>query len=308
MGAIDDFTGLTLLGLVESSSRSEHSMYGQILRGVVRAMNPPAKRGGLDDNELTLTDALLGTEARLPQAISGDRGFAYPFIYEANTRLGIQTVAPWRKFADGRDRPTERIFVGSDGFRSSSTETASSTAGTAADRRSAGSCASRRGENPRLLVKCLLPSAPDSPCSKLQSVPCELDWRMLTELPRNDPRYLALESRFQFERSHHLRRVRNRNGAKDPLLRPKRLGRRWQQLLLSTGTMLDWFRAGIKHGWLEGIKGYPAKVLEGIKAARGQLDEQIAKRSEARRLERQTLGLDRCLPSGPERPPPKPAE
>jgi hypothetical protein len=83
---------------------------------------------------------------------------------------------------------------------------------------------------------------------------------MLTELPGDDPRYLALASLFQLERSHHLRRARNRNGVNDPLLRPKRLGRAWQQLLLSLGTMLDWFRAGLKHGWLESegrrFKGY----------------------------------------------------
>jgi hypothetical protein len=92
-------------------------------------------------------------------------------------------------------------------------------------------------------------------CQRLQSVSCAFDWRMLTELPGDDPRYLALASPFQLERSHHLRRVRNRNGVNEPLLRPKRLGRAWQQLLLSLGTMLDWFRAGLKHGWLESEGG-----------------------------------------------------
>ena len=127
---------------------------------------------------------------------------------------------------------------------------------------------------------------------------------MLTELTRNDGRYLALESRFQHERAHHLGRVRNRNGAKDPLLLPKRLGQDWQQLLLSVGTMLDWFRAGIKHGWLHGSSGYPKRVRDAIANARRQLETQVTKRSEARRLERQALGLDRCLPSGQEHPPP----
>ena len=68
--------------------------------------------------------------------------------------------------------------------------------------------------------------------------------------------------------------------------------------------MLDWFWAGIKHGWLRGSSGYPNRVRDAIANARRQLEAQVAKRSEARRLERQTHGLDRCLPSGPERPPP----
>ena len=107
-GAIDDFTGLTLFGHVASSSRAEHSQYEEILRGVIRSLNTPDRRGLLENDELTLTEALRGSDARLPEAIIGDRGFGYTFIYEQNTCLGIQTVAPWRKFADGRDRPTER--------------------------------------------------------------------------------------------------------------------------------------------------------------------------------------------------------
>lgn len=304
LGAIDDFTGLTLFGHVASSSRTEHSQYEEILRGVIHSLNTPDRRALLEDDELTLTEALRGSDARLPEAITGDRGFAYPFIYAQNTRLGIQTVTPWRKFADARHRPTEIALVGGDGVSF------------VVDADGVIHCKHCRGptkrvelrraknENPRLLVKCLLPSPPGSPCRKLQSVPCELDWRMLTELPRNDARYHALESRFQFERSHHLRRIRNRSGAKDPLLRPKRLGRAWQQLQLSIGTMVDWLRAGIKHGWLRGTAAYSKRVRDAIANARRQLEAQVAKKSEARRLERQALGLDRCLPSGPERPPP----
>jgi hypothetical protein len=33
-----------------------------------------------------------------------------------------------------------------------------------------------------------------SPWNELQSLPCELGWRMLAELPRNDDCYFALES------------------------------------------------------------------------------------------------------------------
>jgi hypothetical protein len=103
---------------------------------------------------------------------------------------------------------------------------------------------SPKSDGRRIYVSCLLPSAPDSPCTKQQSVPCDRDWRMLTPLPRNDDRHLALETRFQFERAHHMGRVRNRNGPKDSILRPKRLGLTWQQLLLNTGTPVDLFRAG----------------------------------------------------------------
>jgi len=310
--AVDLYTGLPLFGLVASSSRTEHSQYEEILHGVIRSMNGRDICRRLDDDDLSLTEALLGSNARRPEAIIGDRGFAYPFIYEQNTRLGIQTVAPWRKFANGRDEPTEIVLKGRDGPLF------------VVDRDGVIHCRHCGGpthrvelrlasdQNPRIYVKCSLPSASDSPCQKLQSVSCAHDWRMLTELPRNDPRYLALESFFQLERSHQVRRVRNRSGAKDPLLRPKRLGRLWQQLSLSLGTMVDWFRAGVKHGWLERsgepFVGYPAKVRKKMKAAQERLQEQVAKRFEGRRLERQHLGLDRCLGREPQRPPPSPAE
>jgi len=310
--AVDDFTGLTLFGLVESSSQAEHSQYEKILGGIVSAMNTPELRVLLNDDDLTLTEALLGSDARLPEAIIGDRGFGYPFIYEQNTRLGIQTVTPWRKFSDGRDQPTEITLVGGDGVPF------------VVDRdfvihcKCCGGPTKRtelrraKGENPRIYVKCLLPSAPDSPCNALQSVPTELDWRMLTELPRTDNRYLALQSRFQFERAHQMGRARNRNGAKDPLLRPKRLGRDWQQLLLSVATLLDWFRAGLNNGWLESLggefKGYSAAVQKKIRAARQHLEKQVDERLKKLRLERQKAGLDCCLMTPPERPPPKLAE
>jgi hypothetical protein len=308
--AVDLYTGLPLFGLVASSSRAEHSQYEEILRGVIRSMNGRDIGRRLDEDDLSLTETLLGSTARRPEAIIGDRGFAYPFIYEQNTRLGIQTVAPWRKFGNGRDQPKEIVLEGHDGLPF------------IVDRDGVTHCKHCGGpthrselrlasdQNPRIYVKCLLPSAPDSPCQKLQSVSCALDWRMLTELTRNDPRYLALESFFQLERSHQVRRVRNRSGGKGPLLRPKRLGRAWQQFQLSMGTLIDWFRAGLKNGWLQGIggkfKGYSAKVTKKMKEATARLEEQVAKKFEARRLERQRLGLDRCLPTEPERPPPKP--
>ena len=50
-------------------------------------------------------------------------------------------------------------------------------------------------------------------------------------------------------------RVRNRNGAKDPILRPKRLGQARQQPLLDLESMVDWLRAGVKHGWLAATRG-----------------------------------------------------
>ncbi len=308
--AVDDFTGLTIYGHTASSSRTEQSQYEDVLRGIARTMNPPERRGGLDDGDLTLTQALLGSDARLPEAILADKGFAYPFIYEQNTRLGILTVMPWRNIG-GRAEATEIVVENRDGTRFT------------VDRHGVVHCKHCGGptkheelrraknENPRLYVRCLLPSASDSPCGKAQSVSCDLDWRMLLPTARNDERYLALETRFQFERVHHMGRVRNRNGAKDPILRPKRLGRAWQQLLLDLGSMVDWFRAGIKHGWLDAVgatfPGYPKKTDDKRREAKHRLQEQVAKRAEQLRIERQSAGLDTCLaPPKPERAPPKP--
>jgi hypothetical protein len=257
--AVDDFTGLTLYGHVTSSSRTELSQYTDILRGIIRSTNPADKHSGLDDNNddyedhHLLTAALLDADVLLPEAILGDRGLGYTSTYEQNTKLGIQTVMPWRNFGDGRKEPTDITLTGRDGLPIH------------IDRHGVIHCKHCGGptkrvefrrakdENPRIYVSCLLPSPPDSPCRKLQSVSCDLDWRMLTPVARNDDRYLALEGRFQFERAHHLARVRNRTGPKDPILRPKRLGQPYQQLLLHLGTMLDWFRAGLKHDWFNHI-------------------------------------------------------
>lgn len=311
--AVDDFTGLTVYGLVASSSRTEESQYEEILDGIVRALNPPALLAGVgDDCDETLVDALRGRDLRLPEAICGDKGYGFHFIYEMNTRLGIHTITPWRKFG-GEVGPTEVELTTADGFRF------------VLDRHGVPHCKHCGGptkreefrlatnENPRIYFRCLLPSAPESPCGKLQSVPCSLNWRMLTPVERTDPRHLAIEKRFQFERSHHHARVRNRNGGKDPIVRPKRLGRAWQQLLLTLGGLLDWYRAGLRHGWLKAaggiFKGYASKVEDGIKKRRKRLEAQVAKRSEALRLERQEAGLDHCLlpaePPEPEPPPPK---
>jgi hypothetical protein len=308
--AVDDFTGLTLYGLVTSSSKTEHSQYESLLEGISRSMNSPEAFKLFDDDEASLIQALTGDHVRLPEAILGDRGYAYPFIHEMNTRLGILTVTPWRKFPDGRDQPTETTLVGSDGTP------------VTVDRHGIIRCKHcggptkrvefRRadGETPRIYAECILPSAPGSPCNKKQSVSCALDWRMLRPLELNNERYLALESRFQFERAHHMGRVRNRNGGKDPILRPKRLGLPWQQLLLTVATMVDWLRAGLKHGWLQATRntfqGYKKRVTDGIKKARTKLDDLVRERARELRNERHHAGLDSCWPPEPEPPPPKP--
>ena len=201
-----------------------NSQYDQILQGVIRATNPPDACCRLDDPDLTTVEALRNADVHLPEAILGDKGFGFPFIYEMNTKLGILTVTPWRKFGDGRAEPTSIVLIGRDGLPF------------LVDRHGVIHCKHCNGptrlvefrnakdENPRLYVRCLLPSALDSRCRKLQSVSCDLDYRMLLPIPRNDERYLALEGRTQFERAHHMGRVRNRASAKDPILRPKRLG------------------------------------------------------------------------------------
>jgi hypothetical protein len=316
--AVDDFTGLTLYGHVTSSSRTELSQYTDILRGIIRSINPADKHAGLDDNnddqedDHLLRAALLHADVLLPEAILGDRGLGYVSTYEQNTRLGIQSVMPWRNFNDGRKEPADITLTGRDGLPIH------------IDRDGVIHCKHCGGptrrvefrrakdENPRIYVTCLLPSPPDSPCRKLQSVSCDVDWRMLTPVARNDDRCLALECRFQFERAHHLARVRNRTGAKDPILRPKRLGQPYQQLLLNLGTMVDWLRAGLKHGWFNHIANtpatYPTRVAAGIKKARQVLDTQVANRAEIIRVERRAFGLDSAhWPPEPEPPPPQPA-
>ena len=104
-------------------------------------------------------------------------------------------------------------------------------------------------------------------------------------------------------------RVRNRSGAKDPILRPKRLGIGWQQLVANVAVMVDLFRAGLKHGWLASARRqgqpYPDRVLAEMRAKRTRLMEQVEARVTELRFERRNLGLDGCLPpSAPPRPPP----
>jgi hypothetical protein len=278
-----------------------------MLRGIIRTINGDEGRRIADD--IPLLDALADTTLDKPEAMVGDRGFAYPFIHEMNTRLGIATVTPWRNFSDGRSEPTEITLTGRDGIPFT------------VDRHGVIHCKHCGGptkvtefrntpkETPRLYVQCQLPYAPDSPCRKTWSVPCNLDWRMLTPLPRNDRVYIALETLgFQFERAHHHARVRNKTGGKDVLTRPKRLGRPWQQLRLDLGNLTDWLRAGIKNGWLNTNKSssYPKPVTNGVSSTKQQLEEKINKRLETIRNERANAGLDLCLEaSEPEEPPPR---
>jgi len=88
-----------------------------------------------------------------------------------NTSLGIQTVTPWRNFGDGRTEPAEILVGGHDGLPC------------VVDRHRVIHCRHCGGptkrmelrlsqdQNPRIYVKCLLPSPSNSPASGCRASP-----------------------------------------------------------------------------------------------------------------------------------------
>lgn len=54
----------------------------------------------------------------------------------------------------------------------------------------------------------------------------------------------------EYERIHHLQRVRNNDGGDHHINRPRKVGIGWQQLRASASILIDWILAAERRGWL----------------------------------------------------------
>jgi hypothetical protein len=175
-----------------------------------------------------------------PFAVAGDRGNSCPEVCEHNTRRGVASVFPYRR-ANGSapKRPPatdewdehgiplcKHCGSGGDFVRFS-----------AADGRA------------RLWFQCSMPQS--AACDRVQTISCSKEWTRLLPVWRTEELYASMrETHGEYERAHHLARVRYLVGPDTLANRPKRIGAPCQQLRSSAALLLEWLRISRRHGWL----------------------------------------------------------
>lgn len=213
--AIDHYTGAPVAVLVTSSSVQEHASYPELLAKTVEAIG------------------------EAPRAVVGDRGISVKAVFERNTRAGIASVLPYRKYHGAprrADTDTPRY-----------------------DRHGVARCQHCGGPgrllrfaaqpSPRLWFACELPVTPE--CEREQTIACSHDWRRLLPMWRTDETYFALRgSHASYERVHALWRSRYRVGGDNHTSRPKRIGIACQQLRANAALLIEWLRILDREGWL----------------------------------------------------------
>jgi hypothetical protein len=175
-----------------------------------------------------------------PFAIAGDRGHAAPAVYEHNTRRGVASVFPYRRRSRHSPKQAEATSEwdehgiplcrhcgsGGDFVRFSIVD-----------------------DRPRLWFECSMPQS--AGCDKVQTISCTKDFMRLLPLWRTMDAYQAMrESHGEYERVHHLERVRYLVGPDQLSIRPKRIGIGVQQLRSSAAMLLEWLRICLRQGWL----------------------------------------------------------
>jgi hypothetical protein len=219
--AIDHFTGAPLAIEHISASALEHQAYERLRDEVIEAVGEP------------------------PLAMTGDRAHSIKEVFELNTRAGIASVIPWRKW-----RPTmERIDVRCDAFDEHGVPRCRYCGGPG-DQIGAGlGLYFDARDTPRLRFRCMLIHTPE--CKRTQSIACETDWRMLVPLSRLSPLYHALRKSHQsYEHVHRHWRDRYSSAGKNLESRLKRRGIPAQELRSGAALVIEWFRICLRNGWL----------------------------------------------------------
>jgi hypothetical protein len=192
-----------------------------------------------------LLDKTISAIGDKPRAVVGDRGFSIGAVFERNTREGIASVFPYRKFGqiDRADLDTERY-----------------------DRYGVPRCQHCGGESmfvrfnaepsPRMWFECSDQTTPE--CAREQTISCSHNWRLLLPLWRTSEAYWALkESHGEYERVHHLWRGRYRVGGDTHISRPKRISIGWQQLRANAAILIEWLRVLDRQGSLGSVRRNP---------------------------------------------------
>jgi hypothetical protein len=271
--AIDHFTGSPLAIEHIPAEVLEHQAYARLQAGVVEAVGEP------------------------PLAMTGDRAHSIKEVFELNTRAGIASVIPWRKWKGGMKREDVRC----DAFDEHGVPRCEYCGGPG-DQLAPGLGLYFARVEPRIRFRCLLVHTEE--CKRLQSIACERDWRMLLPLSRMSELYHALkESHQSYERVHRHWRDRYKSAGKNLDSRLKRRGIAAQQLRSDAALLIEWFRLCLRHGWLGSARRSEPGELKTFSGA--QRLEAVLSSREKRRLSRPygqaavKLGLARAGPAPP---------
>jgi hypothetical protein len=255
--AVDVFTGGTLASIQAPANKQEFKLFNPLLRKL----------------ENTLGEGVIET-------ISGDRGISITPIHRRLTKRGYAAVLPHRKaHASEKDRSQLRT----DAYDEYGTPRCKFCGGPGDQHAAKGGLTVVGGVHV-IRFRCKLGATPNC-ITQLQSIRCDLNWKLLVPLSRETERYWALRATQQtVERSFFWRRCRFGGAGKDQTGRLKRLGIGAQRLRAAACRFLEWLYLCLRHGWL-GSHKYINKAspvfLRGLRRLR------------TRKAKRIKLGLER---------------
>lgn len=103
----------------------------------------------------------------------------------------------------------------------------------------------------RVWFKCKGPKKPG--CYSTQTIFCDRDARYLVPLPRTEAAYAAMRVSHQsYESKHRALRIQYLVAPDSLAIRPKRIGKAWQQVRASAAMVIDWLRIFQMSGWRTG--------------------------------------------------------
>jgi hypothetical protein len=191
-----------------------------------------------------LFEKLIDATGAKPEAVLMDRAYSLQHVFKHNTRRGVATVSPWRKHRHIQDRAQlDGEIVDRHGVPRCRH------CGGPGDSESPGLGLYFARAEPRIRFRCQLGILPS--CAQSQSIACSKSWTLLVPLSRRTETYHALSrSSKNLERVFRHWRARYTVAGQDIDSRPKRPGLAWQHLRSSVALLIEWFRIGLRHGWL----------------------------------------------------------
>lgn len=193
----------------------------------------------------TVYEKLVANLGDRPGTVVADRGYSFSSIFEHNTTRGVATVAPWRR--TGKNAPKhapDSSVVDRHGVPRCRYCKAPTTFVKFVENSGQGA------NKPRVYFRCTQGRTADCQ-TKLQSVYCSEEWRLLVPLWQDNPIYQELSSAHsQYERVHLHWRNRYRVAPDTLAFRPKRRGIKWQELRANAALVVEWLRILSREGWL----------------------------------------------------------
>jgi len=203
-----------------------------------------------------------------PLSVAGDKGHSLRAVYEYNTLRGVASVFPYRRkngSSPEQAEATEEWDEHGIPFCKHCRSGCDFVSFAVVDGRA------------RLWFECAMPQT--DACERVQTISCSKDYARLLPLWRTSEAYGAMrESHGEYERIHHLERVRYLVAPDQLAIRTKRIGIGVQQLRSSAAMFLEWLRICMRQGWI-GRKGRraaghphrPGDMLTNVAARRRKL-------------------------------------